>query len=73
MIRFAVTLLVCILALGNANAQELMVLESDNLKCNDSVLVFTPKNLNENTLPSSCFTAGADATQTGARNTTSRR
>ena len=49
MIRFAVALLICILALGNANAQELMVLESDNLKCNDSVLVFTPKNLNENT------------------------
>jgi putative tributyrin esterase len=31
-------------AVGTANAQELIVFESRHLKCNDSVLVFTPAN-----------------------------
>ena len=49
MIRFAVALMLCIMAFGKANAQELIVIESKNLKCNDSILIFTPKNVNENT------------------------
>ena len=49
MIRFAVALLLCIMAAGQTSAQELIVIESKNLKCNDSLLVFTPENVNEQT------------------------
>ncbi|MDP3435695.1 MAG: alpha/beta hydrolase family protein [Bacteroidales bacterium] len=37
-------LLAVLVASGTANAQELIVFESSHLKCNDSVLVFTPAN-----------------------------
>lgn len=30
---------------SNIKAQELLIIESDNLKCNDSILIFTPQNL----------------------------
>lgn len=44
--RFAILLLLCTATLFKANAQELIVIESPNLKCNDSILVFTPVNVN---------------------------
>ena len=47
--RYAAVLLIALFALVKVNAQELIVIESKNLKCNDSVLVFTPVNVNENT------------------------
>ena len=47
--RYAAVLLIALFALVKVNAQELIVIESNNLKCNDSVLVFTPVNVNENT------------------------
>lgn len=47
--RYAAALLIALFALVKVNAQELIVIESKNLKCNDSVLVFTPVNVNENT------------------------
>ena len=47
--HIALALLVCIMAIGKVSSQELIVIESKNLKCNDSVLVFTPVNVNEKT------------------------
>ena len=47
--RFTVALVAMILFAINANSQELVVIESKNLKCNDSILIFTPKNVNEKT------------------------
>lgn len=38
------------LSINKANAQELMVFESSELKCNDSTLIFTPEELTENEL-----------------------
>ena len=39
--RYAAVLLIALFAIVKVNAQDLIVIESKNLKCNDSVLVFT--------------------------------
>ncbi len=47
--RFFVIAIVALFSSAKISAQELIVIESEDLKCNDSILVFTPQNVNEKT------------------------
>lgn len=47
--RFLIIAFIALIYSQKISAQNLIVIESENLKCNDSVLVFTPENVNEKT------------------------
>ena len=53
-----------------SGAQEKIIINSPNLKCNDTILVFSPEAASQ---PSFCSTAGAETGAIGAQNMICRR